>query len=455
MNAPAGEPLLSRGYRARLLTVLLGVSVFNYTDRILVPVLTEPIKQDLHLSDLQLGLLNGLGFAVIYTMVGIPMAWLADRYNRTRILAFACMIWSALTILSGFTVNFFQLLLARAGVGIGEAGFLPPTASLLSDHFPANRRASAMSIVQLGSPASPVLGAILGAWIASQWGWRAAFIAIGIPSLIIAFSVLFLLREPPRGLVDGIREKPVPPPFRKTLGELLRKRSFRHLMIGGALAMFGLQAVGSFMTSYFVRVHHLSFPEAFTIFGIVQFFAAVIGLLAGGFGSDRLASADIRWRAWVPAASLLLAAPLYFTGFSTGSVAIAVACLLLAGICFFIFFVPTLAMTQNMVAAQSRATAIAVYSLVANLIGQGLGPTLAGLASDRIAGGSFTGAGQYLTACPGGKAPPGSADMLVQACDAAAAGGIRGALLIVSFLYAWAAFHYYMVGRTLAKESLS
>lgn len=453
MNEAAADPLLSRPYRTRLLAVLVAVSTFNYTDRNLVAVLAQPIKEDLHLSDLQFGLLTGLGFALVYTLVGIPVAWLADRHNRTRILAAAVTFWSMLTVLSGFAANFVQLLLARAGIGIGEAGFLPPAASLLSDHFPANKRASAMSIVQLGSPASTIVAGILAAWIASLWGWRAAFIIIGLPGVILGISLLFLLKEPRRGLADGVAEKPAAVPLGKVLRSLLGKRSFIHLMIGGALAMFGLHSIGTFLTAYYIRVHGLSLGEAGTLFGIVQFTAAVAGLLAGGFGSDRMAStADARWRAWVPALALALATPFYFTAFLSGSLFLSAGLILLGGISFFIFFVPTLAITQNLVPAQSRATAIAVYSLAANLIGTGFGPTVTGYLSDRFARGHF-GGGDYLALCPGGKAPAGAPGSLGQACEAAGAYGLSWALAIVSLLFAWAAVHYFLLGRTIREES--
>jgi len=452
MSQSSGD-LLSRGYRAKLLTVLLAVSAFNYTDRILVPVLAQPIKQDLGLSDLQIGLLTGLGFAVIYTALGLPVAWLADRFNRVKIISYAVLIWSTLTTLSGFAGSFFHLLVARAGVGVGEAGFLPPAASLLSDHFPADRRASAMSIVQLGSPASTILGAVLAAWIASEWGWRTAFIVIGLPGVVVGLLVMLLLREPPRGLSDGIVRMAKAPPYRSVLRELFAKRSFRHLMIGGGLAMFGLNAVGSFMTIFFMRVHGLSLAEAGTLFGVVQFIAAVGGLLAGGFGSDRLASMDVRWRAWAPALFLALATPCYLLGFLSGSIIISAASILMGSLCFFIFFVPTLVITQNLVGPESRATAIAVYSLSPNLIGMGLGPTLAGLSSDLFAGSAFPFGEAYAAACPGGIAPPGASAAVADACATASAYGVQAALALVSCLYLWAAVHYFLLGRTLEAET--
>ena len=448
----ASPDLLSRSYRARLLTILLAISALNYTDRLLVPVLAQPIKQDLGLSDLQIGLLTGLGFALVYTALGLPVAWLADRFSRVRIVSVAVIIWSALTAASGLASGFIHLLVARAGVGVGEAGFLPPATSLLSDHFPAHRRASAMSIVQLGSPASTIMGAVLAAWIASQWGWRTAFLVLGLPGIAVGLLAMLLLREPPRGLADGVTGQIDRPPYRSVLRTLLAKPSFRHLMIGGGLAMFGLNAVGSFMTAYFMRVHGIALAEAGFLFGVVQFVAAVIGLLVGGFGSDRLASMDPRWRAWGPALFLALAAPCYFFGFLSGSVVLSAALILVAGICFFIFFVPTLVITQNLIGPEARATAVAVYSLSPNLIGMGLGPTLAGLASDLFAKGAFM-AGDYAAACPGGIAPTGAPAALADACAAASAHGIKAALLLVSALYLWAALHYALLGRTLRADS--
>jgi MFS family permease len=444
--------LLSRGYKARLLGLLLAVSALNFTDRILVPVLAQPLKQELQLSDFQLGLLTGLGFAVVYTSLGIPVAWLADRFNRVRIIAAAVVIWSTMTAATGFATTFVHLLIARAGVGVGEAGFLPPAASLLSDHFAPNRRGSAMSIVQLGSPASTILGAVLAAWIASHWGWRTAFIAVGLPGIAVGVLVLLLLREPPRGLVEGQVVPVEKPPLRRVLSVILAKRSFRHLMAGGALAMFGLSSVGGFMTVYFMRVHGLPLAQAGATFGVIQFVAAVAGLLAGGFGSDRIAAGDARWRAWGPAVCLAIAGPCYLIGFSSGSLMVSAGAILVAGVFFFFFYVPTLTITQNLVGPESRATAIAVYSLAASILGSGFGPALTGLASDLFAQSAFP-LGNFAASCPGGIAPAGAQGAVASACAAAGAYGVRSALLIVACLYGWAAFHFWMVGRTLREES--
>ncbi|MBC2777025.1 spinster family MFS transporter [Parasphingopyxis marina] len=451
MSAAATD-LLSKGYKAKLLTILMMVCALNLTDRLLVPVLAEPIKLDLELSDTQLGLLTGLGFGLVYTALGLPVAWLADRFSRVKIVSAAVIVWSSMTAMTGMAGNFVQLLVLRAGVGVGEAGFLPPTASLLSDHFPANRRGAAMSIVQLGSPASTIIGGILAAWIAAHWGWRTAFVAIGLPGILLGILALTFLREPPRGLVDGITEKAPTKPFWSVIRSLLAKRSFRHLMIGGSLAMLGLNSIGSFMTPFFMRVHGLELAQAGTTFGIVQFVAAVAGLLAGGFGSDRLAAKDIRWRAWGPAIFLALASPFYLLAFSADSVVMSVAFILMAGISFFIFFVPTITITQNLVGAESRATAVALYSLGVNLIGMGIGPTLVGLASDLFAQSDF-GTADFIRACPGGVAPDGAVPALGEACASAAAYGLQGALMLVACVYLWAALHYYLVGRSLPQES--
>jgi len=434
-----------------LLVLLLLVAIFNYTDRIVFAVMSQSIKQELGLSDFQIGLVGGLAFALVYSSFGIPIARLADRMSRVRVLSAALFTWSAASALCGLTGNFLHLLLARLGVGMGMAGFLPPTASLLADHFPPQRRASALSIVQLGSPVSALTGGILLAWIGDHWGWRAAFLAAGIPGMILAVIVLVALREPERGRLDGGRAEGASASFRVVLGQLLRKPALVHVVMGGALSMFGLTSIGLFLTPYFVRVHNLSLTDAGIVFGVVQFVGAVSGLLFGGFGADALAARDVRWRAWGPAAGLSLALVAYMVGFAQTNALVAAGFILVAAICLFIYFVPSVAMVQNMAGAHSRATAVALYALASSIIGSGLGPASVGLASDLYANASFA-AGDYGARCPGGVAVSGAGEAMIEACRNAAATGIRYALMTCACIFAWAAVHYLLAARTVRND---
>ena len=210
MSDQAGKSLPSLAYRRYVLGMLALVYVFNFTDRQILAILMQPIKEDLLLSDTQLGLLSGIAFALFYVTMGIPIARLADRYSRVNIISVSIFLWSLMTALSGLAGNFTQLLLARIGVGIGEAGCTPPAHSLLADYFARENRASALSIYSLGLPLGSVLGLMAGGWVAQIYGWRMAFFLVGLPGLVLALMVKFTIREPRRGLADGIREQETP-----------------------------------------------------------------------------------------------------------------------------------------------------------------------------------------------------------------------------------------------------
>lgn len=442
----AGHPLLSRGYRTWLLALLLLVSTLNFTDRLILTVLAQAIKEDLLLSDFQLGLLGGLTFAILYTVFGIPIARLADRGNRVTIIATATFVWSAMTALGGAAANFWQLALTRMGVGLGEAGFLPPSASLLADHFPARRRASAMAIIQLGSPLSLLVGTLLAVWIADQWNWRVAFVAVGLPGIFVALLVRYTLREPPRGLADGTAGAPraAPTNLAGAVRLLAAKPAFRHILIAGACGSFCLNAIGHFLPAFLYRVHELSLAQAGLIFALAQASAATVGHLLAGFGGDRLALLDRRWYAWVPAAGLLVAAPAYALGFLQADLLYAVPLIMLGSVAMCVYYAPTLAMVQNMAASDMRASAVAIFGLVASLIGIGFGPTLVGLASDLLAAAAYD--GDFTAACLSG---PSAA---APACLEASAVGLQRALVLALVVFLWGAVHFLLAARTLVRD---
>ena len=213
------SPLTSPRYRTYVLALLVVVYVFNFLDRQIVTILAEPIKVDLGLNDTQIGLMTGLAFALFYTVLGIPIARLADRANRVSIISVALVIWSGMTALSGFAQNFWQMLAARIGVGVGEAGCSPPAHSLIADYYPPEKRASALSIYALGIPFGSILGLLAGGWIAEIYGWRTAFFVVGVPGIALAALVKLTLREPLRGMSDHTKANDTEQP---SLGETLR-----------------------------------------------------------------------------------------------------------------------------------------------------------------------------------------------------------------------------------------
>ena len=448
----ASEALLAPAYRARFLLLMFLVATFNFADRAVFNVVAQTVKRDLVLTDGQLGILQGLAFAILYSVLGMPIGWLSERKNRLRIVTVCLAFWSLTTALCGAAGNFWQLLAARVGVGVGEAGFMSPTSSLTSDHFPRERRASAMSLVMLGSPIGFFLGAVAGGAIAQQYGWRVAFAVVGLPGLLIALLIPLLLREPSRGLVDGVPPTVEPaPPFSAVFATIARKPALIFVLIGGTLGQFGLTSISSFMVPFFVRSYHLPGNKAATLFGVVSAVSLGIGLMVGSFGSDRAGRSDLRWAAWGPMIGLACATPLYQFAFRQADVVGAVAFLLIGGAALLCYYGPTLAMLQNMVGPRMRASIAAIYGVMYSLIGLGLGPTFTGFASDRFAKAAFK-LGDFAALCPGGGAPRGAADVLVQACGQASAIGLQRALATTTLIFVVAAVFYGLASRSYAQD---
>jgi predicted MFS family arabinose efflux permease len=452
--APASTGF-TRRYRAWLLLVLLLTNVLNFSDRQGIGVLAQAIKQDLGLTDTQMGLVQGLAFAIFYSLLALPLARLSEHRNRTRIIAAALAVFGVMVTLCSRAQSFTQLLLCRIGVAIGDAGMPPPASSLVGDHYPVGRRASALSIIWLGAPAGVVLGATLAGLLAETHGWRASFMVLGAPALVVAALALFTLREPARGLSDPpgqLRE--TPPPMTTVMSFLLGKPSVRHILAGAALAAISMNGIGQFLGQFLIRNYSLTLAEAGRYLGLLGGVGMASGLAIGGFGMDWAGRFDKRWYAWGPAAGLALATPAFVVGFQQATVLAAVALLLAGHVALFLYWTPTIATAQNMVSANMRASAYFLCSLVLSLVGVGLGPTIAGYLSDTYASAAFT-SGDYLHTCHGGRAAAGAAAQLVQSCAASSATGIRRALMTLSLTFVWAGLHYFLAGRTLAADLAS
>lgn len=443
-EAGAGKTQFSPLYRGWLLTMLLIVCAVNYADRSVVGAVAEPLRRDLGINDTQLGLLQGLSFALLYSVLGIPFARLAERHNRIRILAAATTLWSAMTVLCGAAASFMQLLLIRIGVGVGEAGFMAPASSLIGDHFPREKRAMATSIMMLGVPLGALVGAVGGGVIAETLNWRWAFVIMGAPGILVALVLWLTLREPPRGLGDAMPDTDGHVP---TLSEVARKvfahPVFCHVLAGGTLASFGLHGLGQFLGVYFARVHQLPLSEAGSLFGMLTFVSVSGGLLIGGSLAGRLGRRDLAWYALIPAIGTFLAAPLYFMALSRVDLTFNIAMLGVAGICLLFHYGPGLAIVQNLASARSRASTIAIYSLVVNAIGMALAPTLVGLFSDIFAA-------QELARHPGVICATHDASPI---CLAISGTGLRHAMLATIPLYIWAGIHYLLAARAMKREA--
>jgi predicted MFS family arabinose efflux permease len=454
-QAAVGGPVpvkeYSRLYRWWLLALIMMVAAFAYIDRVIIQTLGQPIKEDLNLSDFQLGLLGGLGFALLYSTLGLPIARLAERHSRISIISISVAVFSGMAALCGMAANFWQLLLFRIGVGIGEAGVQAPSVSLLGDHFPPEKRGRAVTMMRLGAPVGSVLGAIIGGYIAHNYGWRAAVISLAVPGLIVALLFKLTLREPRRGMSDpdgGEAAKAPPPPFLEVMRTMWVRPEFRHMLIGLALATMGLYASGAFLTPFLIRVHGLTVAEAGIYFGLLSGIGGAAGFILGGLGVDIITRRGARWYALLPAIGLACGVPFYLIGYSLGDPRIALVLFILGGMLLFFHSIPTLVAFQNMVGPRMRATAAFVFFFISTMVGIGLGPPVLGLVSDLFGTLSYQGA-DFAADCPGGRALVDAGAEAAARCSEAAGQGVQYALMAAQGLYVWGAIHYLIASRRI------
>lgn len=367
------------------LGLLFVVYVFNFIDRSILGILNQPIKEDLGITDTQMGLLGGFAFAFFYTMLGVPIARLADRTVRRNVLAWCVAIWSAMTAVCGLAQNFLHLLLARIGVAVGEAGGSPPAHSMIADLFPPHTRATALSIYALGIPVGSMIGNLAGGWINEAFDWRTAFMMVGLPGVALALVVRFTLREPERGASENIQPTETEaPPVMDVFRYLWSKRSFRYLSLGGALHAFVGYGVGFWIPAFFIRTHGMTtgtLGEWLFFLG----FAGMAGTLLGGWMADKLAVRDFRWYVWLPGLATLLSVPFAAAAYLMPSHVPALLILIVPTLLGSYYLGPTFALTQGLVGLRMRALASSILLFILNLIGMGLGPSVTGIISDVLA----------------------------------------------------------------------
>ena len=421
---PDNRPALSgdqQSFRAYALSILVVVYTFNFIDRQILSILMEAIKLDLGLSDTQLGLLSGFAFAMFYATLGIPIARWADRRNRRNLIALALAVWSAMTAISGLALNFWHLLLARIGVGIGEAGCSPPAHAMISDYYPPEQRASALGIYSLGIPLGILFGFVAGGWMNEFFGWRQAFFVVGIPGLLLALIVRFTVREPPRGMAEGRQDTGAYPSATATFAYLWRKRTFRHMAFGGALTAFVGYGFVSWIPVFFIRVHGMQTGELGTWLGLILGIPGAIGIAWGGFLADRLGARDTRWYLWLSAVALAGILPFSILLLFLPNPYWALL-LMIVPIMFGNFYqATTFSQTQGLVELRLRAVAAAVLLFILNIIGLGLGPFAVGFLTD------------LLTGRFGDES-------------------VRYALAICGLVELWGAYHYWVAGKHLAGD---
>ena len=373
--------------RYYVLGILMLTYTFSIMDRQIVAILVEDLRLEFDLSDLQLGMLTGIAFALLYAVLGIPIARLADRSNRIKIVSIAVAIWSAMTALCGMAGSYLHLFLARVGVGIGEAGGVPPAHSVITDYFDRKERGTALSIYSAGTSLGGFLGLVIGGYVAEHYGWRWAFYALGIPGLMLALMTWLTVKEPPRGRFDPPKSQPQESfNFVQAAAQLWGNLVYRRIIIGHVMAVFVGYSVFGWLPALFMREYGLGQSDTGFIVGMVIFGGGIPGLLLGGFLGDRLGSKDLRWRLYIPAISLALATPFAWLAFFSGS---ALTAAVFMGFCIFLYKVswgPHLALVQEVVPANMRAQAAAYAVFATNILGLGIGPVLVGLISDVVKG---------------------------------------------------------------------
>lgn len=370
----------------RVLLILVIAYIFNFIDRQIIGVLAVPIKAELALSDRQLGLMGGIAFALFYSGLAIPIAWLADRKSRVKIIAWSVALWSGFTAACGLAQNFWHLFLARMGVGIGEAGGVAPSYALVSDYFPKEKRARALALFSLGIPIGSALGVFFGGWIASHLDWRSAFFIVGLAGIPAALLVRFGIKEPVRGgfdTVDGAASEPAPP-FATVAATLARTPSFWLLSFGAASGSILGYGLIFWLPSFFSRSYHLELSEVGWFYGSIVLVGGVAGTWLGGWLGDRTGPGDPGSYARIPAICFLITAPVFALGLFAQSHMLGWVLFVIGQMLALAWLGPVIAAVQHIVPPNMRATASASFLFINNLIGIGFGIWFLGFMSDTM-----------------------------------------------------------------------
>lgn len=441
----SASPLTPSARRLALafLAVIYG---FGFIDRIVIALVAQDIKADFGVSDFQIGLLGGTAFAVVNAIASIPIARVAEQRSRAKVSSLSLLVTSIFTSLCALATGFLALFGFRLGMAAGSAGTEAPPHSMISDMYEPAKRASALSLFMFGVPVASILGSYLGGSITEAAGWRATFLAFGLSGLLVSLVAFFLLPEPPRGVTSA--HAPSGASLGHVIATLWRRPFFRHVMFGTSLVSLGSFGVNTFLPSFLARNFELGAGQAGLLFGLVSGIASAVGTLMGGYGSEFLARRKPGWLIAFPGLGLVIGAPLLLFGATRPDLWIAVP-IILVGSCFFYTAMgPVITITHGLLDSRSRAMGSAVFLLVVHLVGQGLGPPLAGFVSDTLATLSY-GAPDYGTVCAGAAAQEAGS-----ACAAASAAGVRYAIASFAFVYVCAGLLYLLAARLGAGRNL-
>ncbi len=458
------DPDYSQRYRSGVLGLLVLAYTFNFIDRTIIYTIGQAIKEDLQLTDTQLGLLGGLAFAVFYTVLGIPIARWADRGKRVNIIAAAVALWSAFTAACGLAGSYLQLLVMRMGVGVGEAGLSPPAHSLVSDYYAPAKRGFALSIYALGIPLGVMFGAAAGGWLADHFSWRIAFLIVGLPGLAVALAIKLFVKEPPRGWSErhlaGASSAVDTPSLFTVVRGLFGNWGLLHLVVGCTLVSLAAYGTSTYAQAYFIRAFGVSYTAVGLVFGLVGGLSCALGTLLGGWLADRRGRRNPRWYALVPGIGAAVALPLYVLVYTSTSWTAAAWLLFLPGVFHFMYSGPTFALIQNAMPGPMRATSAALLLFIVNLLGLGVGPPLSGWMIDNFsewlfhAQATVAATGSFVELCPGGIGAEGGGAALDAQCRAAVAEGTRYGILVTLGFYLWGALHYFASALTLPRETI-
>jgi MFS family permease len=374
-------------YRSYVLGLLVVVYTMNFLDRQILGILASSIKKELTLSDSELGLMHGLAFALLYSTLGVPIAWLADRSSRRRIMAYALGLWSAFTAICGFANSFWQLFLARVGVGIGEAGGVAPAYSLIADYFPKHQRARALAVYSLGIPIGSGCGVVFGGLVASAIDWRFAFYIAGGIGLVLAPIFRYTVRDPHRGGVDAAGQPAAataPAGFLDVWQIVSRKRTFWLVSFGAALSSVCGYGIAFWLPSFFERSFHLTLVERSLFYGAMVLLGGSLGIIGGGVVADRVGARNQAAYPLIPAIAFLIALPCFFVAVGASSLWVAFPLFLIPTALNLAWLGPVLATVQHLVPAHMRTTASAMFLLINNLFGIGVGSYYFGVISDLL-----------------------------------------------------------------------
>jgi MFS family permease len=420
-EAAHGDELLDKpSYKGYVVGVLVLGYVFNTVDRGALGILVEPVKATLQISDTAMGLLTGLAFSLFYSVMGVPIARLADRWSRVNVLALAITLWSIATALCGAAINYITLFLARSATAVGEAGGSPPSHSLISDYFPTTQRATALAIYAMAVPFGTALGNLASGWSNVYFGWRITFALVGLPGLLVALLIWLTVKEPPRGYSDDRQtaaSRKQAPPFLDVFKFLLTRRSFMHMSFAAALHSVVWYAGSNWNAAFFGRSHDMNTGEAGTYLAIFALLGT-IGSFAGGFLADKLSvrKDDKRWYMWVPGIACLVMVPFQFLSYLSPDLMVVVPAFSIMVVLASMFFGPSFAVAQTVATVRMRAVSTSVLLFIQTIIGLTIGPALVGIISDTLA-------------------PTAGADSL------------RFGLVIVGLANIWAGTHYYLASR--------